>query len=295
MTYSRRKRLRNKTGEDVYQYGEINDKLARQILYILDEYAGQLYRNKYDFYQQIGDFIKKEYGIADLARAGSSDGKFHSWFLSEDIDHQLDAAEIAFALLDHQYDARRNVRYYEELPRVDRAAAEMNARMLEAGLGFQMVDRQFIELSTEFTHQNIVVPALGLLSDPAFSAANEEFRAAHEEFRNGKYEDCIHDCCNAFESVLKVIAAQKGWSEISDKSTAKQLVDAVFKNELIPSFMASQFSGLRSLLEAGVPVTRNKSGGHGAGATPRNVPKHLAAFQLHQTAAAIVFLVEAAA
>jgi hypothetical protein len=44
-----------------------------------------------------------------------------------------------------------------------------------------------------------------------------------------------------------------------------------------------------------VPTGRNKLSGHGQGSTPKDVPDHLAAYMLHMTASAIVFLAEAEA
>ena len=44
----------------------------------------------------------------------------------------------------------------------------------------------------------------------------------------------------------------------------------------------------------GVPTVRNKTSGHGQGATPADVPEHLARYVLHMTASNIVFLVESA-
>ena len=58
------------------------------------------------------------------------------------------------------------------------------------------------------------------------------------------------------------------------------------------SYPRSKFTALGSVLESGVPTVRNRSGGHGAGATPRQVPTHLAGYVLHLTAAAVVFLAE---
>jgi hypothetical protein len=46
------------------------------------------------------------------------------------------------------------------------------------------------------------------------------------------------------------------------------------------------------MLTSGVPTVRNKTAAHGAGVQPRVVPQELAAFQLHQTASVIVFLIE---
>jgi hypothetical protein len=64
-------------------------------------------------------------------------------------------------------------------------------------------------------------------------------------------------------------------------------------NNLIPSYLQTEFTSLNKMLVSGVPTIRNKASGHGAGAAPRIVPEYLAAFQLHQTAAAIVFFVAA--
>lgn len=121
---------------------------------------------------------------------------------------------------------------------------------------------------------------------------NEEFRKAHTEFRARDYEDCIHDCCNAFESMIKIIAADQGWTEISDKSTVRDLVKALFDHEFIPAYMAQEFTGLRTILEGGINTVRNKAGGHGAGVTPRAIEKQVAEFQLNQTAAALKMLAE---
>jgi hypothetical protein len=65
------------------------------------------------------------------------------------------------------------------------------------------------------------------------------------------------------------------------------------KNQLIPQYLETYFSGLRQVLEAGVPTVRNKTSGHGQGATPTHVPEHLAAYVLHLAASNIVMLIEA--
>jgi hypothetical protein len=42
-----------------------------------------------------------------------------------------------------------------------------------------------------------------------------------------------------------------------------------------------------------VPTIRNREGGHGSGEKPNDVPEYLAAYQLHLTASAIIFLIRA--
>ena len=99
----------------------------------------------------------------------------------------------------------------------------------------------------------------------------------------------------ALESTLKVICHRRGWQLNAEKATVNSLIDIVFKEGLIPDYLQSQFSALRSVLESGVPTIRNRAGAHGAGVKRREVPAYLASYTLHLTAAAILFLAEAEA
>jgi hypothetical protein len=92
--------------------------------------------------------------------------------------------------------------------------------------------------------------------------------------------------------MAKTIADRHDW-KYSPKATAKNLFDLLFEKELIPSIWASQYAGLRSMLESGVPTARNRLSGHGQGSEIVDVPDHFVAFAMHQTAAAIVFLADA--
>ena len=77
-----------------------------------------------------------------------------------------------------------------------------------------------------------------------------------------------------------------------EKDGAKELIKAMFEKQVIPTYLQTEFSGLRAVLEAGLPTLRNKSAAHGHGAEPRNIPEHFAAYALHMAASNIVFLVE---
>ena len=74
----------------------------------------------------------------------------------------------------------------------------------------------------------------------------------------------MNECLKAFESCIKSICKKRQWS-YNEKDTIKRLIEIVFNEELIPTFMQSHFSGLRSALEAGVPTARNRQSGHGQG------------------------------
>jgi hypothetical protein len=96
----------------------------------------------------------------------------------------------------------------------------------------------------------------------------------------------------AFESTLKVICRTQSWP-FDDRATAKALLDIVFERGLIRAYLQSEFSGLRAMLESGVPTVRSRMSAHGTGAEPKPVPAHLAGFVLDMAASSIVFLLEA--
>jgi hypothetical protein len=57
--------------------------------------------------------------------------------------------------------------------------------------------------------------------------------------------------------------------------------------------MQSHLGAVRSALESAIPTVRNKLGGHGQGQQMIKVPDYYAEYLLHETAATIVFLVDA--
>jgi hypothetical protein len=69
-------------------------------------------------------------------------------------------------------------------------------------------------------------------------------------------------------------------------------LEICFEKELIPAYLQSQFSSLRSILESGVPTVRNKLGGHGQGSETTTVSPEMARYALNLTASNIVFLIE---
>lgn len=121
--------------------------------------------------------------------------------------------------------------------------------------------------------------------------ANAEYLKAHEAYRHADYETCLTECAKAFESVLKIIGAARGWG-INQSDPAAKLIDAAVQAGFLASYVAAGFTSLRAMLESGAAPMRNKTAAHGAGTANRAVPKELASFQLHQTAAVIVFLIE---
>lgn len=288
-TFSRRKR--QAAGRpDIFRYSSWSVKLREQTVQIIAEANRKLSLGygAHDINEELVKFLRRELGVPELNSAPRRDMEFYRWFHAHQVtDELLDAVEYA-SLLIMFYAERKPTEntIFEDFQ------SELNARFLEDSFGFQLNGRQIIQIDSTFAHSEITVPTLIILSDEKYKAAEEEFRKAHEEFKANEFEDCIHDCCNALESVLKTILTEKKWS-FNPNDTMSKLLDIAFSNNLIPIYMQKEFTGLRTILESGTPTVRNKAGGHGAGTQPRNVPRYIAAFQLHQTAAAIILLVEA--
>lgn len=300
MTYSRRKRLREQgDSARVFRTHMFGQKLLNQLFQIICDMDALL-----GYEQEISSslvlYLRKEIGVLSLNKALNPSQELYNWFVLEMttadqfFDLRLDVVELACSdVIDKAVKLdRRNVRNFE--PRKAETAYHLvdcvNARMMEDSFGFQFEGGQIIELSSQFSYQEVIEPALGLIAGEGFEAVNSEFRDALDEFKQANYDDCIADCGNAFESTLKVLARRNQWQDVTETDPAAKLLEAAYRHNLIPAYMQSQFAGLRSIL-LGTPTVRNKEGGHGAGSVPRVVDKHLAAYQLHQTAAAILFLV----
>ena len=173
---------------------------------------------------------------------------------------------------------------------VDDAVKELNGRFSEHRIGYQFESPKIVRVDSKFLHQEVVKPALQLLKAKNYAGANEEFREAHEHYRYRRYGEAVNECLKALESTLKVICKKRKWPFSADTATSKKLLEIVFEKGLVPGYLESKFTGLRTVLESGVPTIRNRESGHGTGEEPRHVHQHLAAYVLHLTASAIVFI-----
>ena len=161
---------------------------------------------------------------------------------------------------------------------------------MEHGIGYQFESNRIVRIDSKFLHQETVKPALQILKVTHYAGANEEFRKAHEHYRHRRYSEAVSECLKALESTLKVICKKREWPFSADTATANKLLKIVFEKGLVPGYLESKFTGLRTVLESGVPTIRNRESGHGAGEEPRHIPQHLAAYVIHLTASAIVFI-----
>jgi len=291
--FSKRQKWSRGEVPDVYQYETIPHELRVQVVHIMRDAFGNLsnnFKGAKIAYKYIHETLCREYGVFTLGKSRDSDfNSVVNFFLkTKETEKAIDVIELSFLVIDST--VRKEVyRYEEQKVSPDDAIAELNHRFREHGVGYQYESGIMIRVDSQLIHSEVVRPALNMLSDPMYEGANAEFLSAHEHFRTRKYKECLNDCLKAFESCIKAICAKRGWA-YSDSDTAKHLVDIVFERELIPTFMQSHFSALRSTLEAGVPTIRNRLSGHGQGSEEISVPESIAAYALHLTASNILLL-----
>ena len=211
---------------------------------------------------------------------------------TDDIEKVIDVIELSFRFIDQNVRHNRHG-YFRPSVSPDDAINELNYRFREHGVGYQYESGKIIKMDSQFIHSEAIKPVLTMLSDPTYKGANEEFLKAHEHYRKGRYKECLNECLKAFESCLKTICKKRNWQYDDKRSTVKDLIQIVFDNELIPTFMQSHFSALKSTLESGLPTARNRQSGHGQGPTQVIVPEYIAGYALHLTASNILLLAKA--
>ena len=309
--FSKRKKQRERHGQpDVYRYDDLPQAFRIQVIHIWIDAIGPwasshsmlispLDHPPNRVWHEIHHAIAREKGVFDLATPGDDPFRQCQHYLqTASTEEALDLIELSFRVIDRLVRGRQSDGYrrsvYGDTP-PDEAIAELNARFREHGIGYQYDQGRIERVDSQYIHAEAVKPALQLLSGggKGFSGPLQEFLRAHEHYRKGEHKEAMVDALKAFESTMKAICTARRWAFDPNKDTAKQLIDIVFANNLVPPYLQAQFTALRSVLESGVPTVRNKTAGHGQGATPTTVPGYLAGFVLHTTASNIVLLVEA--
>lgn len=302
--FSKRQKALRGDVPDVYSYDAIPQPLKVQIVHIWNDTLGD--ENEYyssslgaqGAYKLIVEVLCREYGVFSL-RASSDYGdrnyrtELANFVLREsDVEKILDAVELSFRLVDRFTREYRYLRRDNASQLADDAIKELNARFQEHGIGYRLEEGEIVRVDSELLHAEVVKPALALLRPSEFAGAQAEFLKAHEHYRHGRDKEALAECLKALESVMKSICTKRRWA-FNANATSKVLIQVLFDNGLVPQFWSQHFSALRATLESGVPTARNRLGGHGQGTSVVQVPSHLVAYVLHQTAATIVFLAEA--
>lgn len=294
---------RHKEMPDVFEYDQIPTKLRQQIVYWLDEFlpAEMLFENQYrlgtkgeSLYAEIRKALCTEHGLARLYAAPAlkmstqpSRDEVCAFIIEkkeqEFVDCILDLVELAC----RQFIATNVRSATGSQPNKADAIEELNSRFRENGIGYEFNwdAKQLIRYDNTVLHRHVTQPALHLLTNPIYQSANVEFLNAFEDYKKGDYSDCILKCCQAQESVMKIICASKGWIADPAKTTAKPLIDTIVSRAALDTYLIEALYATAKL--------RNDYAGHGAGTKPpKAAPAYLARYCLTSTASNTLYLVE---
>ncbi|MDH6305922.1 hypothetical protein M2459_002709 [Parabacteroides sp. PF5-5] len=294
------KRQKKERGEvpDIYKYDEVSNELRIQIIHIVKEVIGDSYKVSLPdkIYERTAQILRKEYGLFYLDDSSSPKYEVMNFLLKTEVERALDVIELLFRFINNLNKIQEYDEYhYKKNANVNQtpkeAIEELNERFKEHGVGYQFENNKIIRLDSTYIHSEIVKPTIKLLQNPKFKGANDEYMKAHEHYKKGLNKECLTECLKAFESTMKIICSEKGWT-YNPTDTAKALITTCFTNQLIPTFMQNQFTSLKSLLESGIPTIRNKLGGHGQGAIPQTVDDKTTRYALNLTGSNIIYLIE---
>ena len=149
---------------------------------------------------------------------------------------------------------------------------------------YRYEDYELVWVGDRGAHEVVIEPALQVLADARLAGARGEFEAALGHLLVGtqkEREDAIEEAAKSVESAMKVLVAATGVT-VSATATAQPLFNALKDGGRVPPYT-------EALILAAARI-RNKQGGHGAGANPRQIDLDVATAAVNASAAAIVFL-----
>jgi hypothetical protein len=263
--FSKRKKALLKTAPDVYRYDVVPEPLRVQIVHVWHESIGDPATshdgNVLESYHAIAKILRKEWGVLALTannryphdKVQTCGELIQRFGTEEDTDKVLDIVELGFLTIDIAVRGRGWIQGKDASEIADDAIDEINARFREHAVGYQYSDGRVIRIDSDFTHEEIVKPALTVLRDPIYRAAQAEFLKAHGHYRKAEYSDALIECCKTFESTMKIICAKRKWV-VDKNATASALVKACLDHALVPEFWQGHINGLKSILENAIPT-----------------------------------------
>jgi AbiJ N-terminal domain 4 len=302
----RKKKAASQNIADVYQYETVSVVLRNQVQQILVESIGPQYRivdsylsrqpaHNPDGWEIICKTLCRELGQHNLGVNDLAILQVMRFLETSDVDGFVDVVELCSRMLFHvikpMESYRREQLGIKQAP--DDAIEEINYRFREARLGFQFENGTAFQMDSEFAHEEIIKPALRILSVAGFEGAREEFLTAHRHYRAGENEQAIVELAKAFESTLKAVCDKKGWP-FDKGARATDLLKLVQSKGLWPDYLDGSFDQLLATLKSGLPKMRNEQAAHGQGQNVRITPRYVVTYALNLAAAKIVFIADAA-
>lgn len=287
------RRYRDKSGDpEVYIYNNFSQEFRNQCFYIVGDFINKIQKTTYeDVAEKICEAFAREKGLKYVAgyygRINDLDA-ISKYFDESSNEDFFDFVDFIFTNCVGTKELIDAYWHFGDDPFV-RAADELNLRFKQHSLGYEFTNGEIIPKTNEVIHQQIIKPALKILTDERFRGAEEEYLLAFEHFKTGNNKDAILNAGKAFESTIKTICKELKY-KYEYTSSAKKLVETLKSNGFYPSYLDSCLNNLCGLLEEGAPVVRNKESGHGQGASVKSTADEYVEYVLNTVASNIVFL-----
>jgi HEPN domain-containing protein len=169
---------------------------------------------------------------------------------------------------------------------------DINKRFKIAGMGYRVIERKLIPFSNEHMIVEVVEPAIKLLHQKYFDAANKEFLQAFDSYKTGDYKESINAAIRAVESVLKSIADRTKKFSYSKTDTLTPLLKSFIGAGFLPAYFTNFANSLENVLKNAGEI-RNAESGHGkADKASKDLEEHYVEYVLNQTASTILFIVQ---
>jgi len=143
---------------------------------------------------------------------------------------------------------------------------------------------QVIKISSEYTHREMVKPALGILQQEGFQTASAQFSDALLEYADGKFSDAITDANSAFESVLKRVLNRP-------EGSPSELIREAGEQGFFPKYLGDSVVHFDKVLQA-LPTIRHKEGDAHGKLEESEDSSRFAKYAVHLCAANIIFVMD---
>jgi hypothetical protein len=285
---------RNKKAPDQLVYDKIEEKLRVQIIRTWKKFFNQYdEKTSEKLWDMINGIICDEHGKHTLIKDYGLGG-YEEFYRCQHYFENLESLEQSFDVIEIVF------RAISKIPEIvhqrishspEEIVKELNERFRENDFGYEFTKGRIVRVDNKLLHKDILNQVIQLTNESLFTNANEEFLSALDHLRHRRNKETLNDSLKSFESTMKIIIHEMGWG-YDEKDTASKLIQKCLDNELIPKFLQSQFSALRTSLEAGIPTIRNKNSGHGQGPKKIVVPDSLATYSIYMTGTCINYLIE---
>ena len=149
-----------------------------------------------------------------------------------------------------------------------------------------------ISIDSQYLHEEVIKKTRKLFYDLKFQGPLQEFDDALAALENQDYDTAINEALKAFESTMKAIL-QELKHPFNPKWAAKDLIKALTEAGVIPTTFGSLSTGVRTVLESGLPSIRNAPGvAHGSGRDPKEIEQSYAQFAVHLCGSYVVFMIK---